>query len=301
MQKFIKNIKENPGLYIMVLPGVLFFIIFKYIPLTGSVMAFQKYSIVKGIFDSEWIGFDNFIKIFKYKDFWRVLFNTLRIGINVLVWQFPVSLVLALLINEIAVTSMKRVVQSLLYIPHFLSWVIVGGLVYQFLGLGGPINTIFSALGLKPVLFIQVSKYFDSIIILSGIWKDAGWGTIVYLATMATIDPGLYEAAFMDGANRFRCIRHVTIPHIIPTAIVLFLLQLGRFLDVGFDRVYQFVTPITSDVGDIIATYNYRIGILGGQYGMTAAIGIFQALIGFVMIWGFNRLANKVSDTGGIF
>ncbi len=285
----------------MVVPGLVFIIAFKYAPLSGIVIAFQDFSVFRGVAGSDWVGLKHFQTIFAYPDFLRILWNTFRLSLEILIFGFPVPIILAILINEVRSSSLKRTVQSTLYIPHFLSWVIIGGLVYQIGGMNGVLNTVRKAFGMDPILIIQMEKYFDPIIIITGIWKEAGWGTIVYLAAISGINPELYEAAIVDGASKFRRIIRITVPLIIPTAVILFLLRLGRFLDIGFDRIYQFLTPLTYRVGDIIATYNFRVGILQGKYSITAALGLFQSLVGVVLIVSFNRLSRSVSESGGLW
>jgi len=292
----IRNIKRHWMLYLMILPGIIFYIIFKYIPLAGSVIAFQNYQILKGIMNSPWVWFDNFKYIFMYQDFYNVLRNTAIIATYKLIFQFPAPIILALLFNEVRLMFAKRTLQSLFYLPHFLSWVIVGGIVFEVLSSQGVVNTIRSWMGFEPILYMQQERYFRGIVILSGIWKEIGWGTIVYLAAIAGINPSLYEAAVMDGANRWKQTLYITLPGIFPTILVLFLLNIGNFLELGFEQIYNLLTPMTYSVGDIIETYVYRAGILQGQFSVTTAIGIFQSVIGFVLLWIFNRLANKTGE-----
>ncbi|WP_192701380.1 ABC transporter permease [Paenibacillus sp. OAS669] len=283
-------------LYLMVLPGVLFYIVFKYVPLTGSVIAFQNYQILKGITGSTWVGLDNFKFIFTYQDFYLVLRNTATIAFYQLLFSFPAPIILALLLNELRIMMAKRVIQSLFYLPHFLSWVVVGGIVFELLSSQGVVNMIRGWFGFEPILFMQQQAYFRTIVVISGIWKEIGWGTIIYLAAIAGINPNLYEAAVMDGANRWKQTIHITLPVMFPTILVLFLLHIGNFLELGFDQMYNLLTPMTYSVGDIIETYVYRAGVLQGQYSVTTAIGLFQSVIGFVLLWVFNRMARKTEQ-----
>ncbi|MFC6232603.1 ABC transporter permease [Paenibacillus allorhizosphaerae] len=280
----------------MVLPGLLFYLIFKYIPLAGSVIAFQNYQIFKGITGSPWVGLDNFKFIFTYQDFYNVLRNTAVIAFYKLVLGFPAPIVLALLLNELRLMLAKRVIQSLFYLPHFLSWVVVGGIVFELLSAQGVANIVRGWFGLEPILFMQQQAYFRTIVVLSGIWKEVGWGTIIYLAAIAGINPNLYEAAVMDGANRWQQTMNITLPVMFPTILVLFLLNIGNFLELGFDQIYNLLTPMTYSVGDIIETYVYRAGVLQGQYSVTTAIGLFQSVIGFALLWIFNRMARKTEQ-----
>ncbi|MBO0992138.1 ABC transporter permease [Bacillus sp. SD088] len=294
--RYVENIKKHWMLYIMILPGIIYYIIFKYIPLFGSVIAFQDYQIFKGILGSPWVGLDNFRFLFSYQDFFLVLRNTATIAVYQLVFSFPAPIILALLFNEVRVLLAKKTLQSLFYLPHFLSWVVVGGIVFELLSTQGIVNAILGFFDVDPILFMQEEKYFRTIVVLSGIWKEIGWGTIIYLAAIAGINPNLYEAAVVDGAGRWKQTIHITIPMLFPTILVLFLLNIGNFLELGFDQIFNLLTPMTYSVGDIIETYVYRAGVLQGQYSMTTAIGLFQSVIGFALLWIFNRLARKTDQ-----
>ncbi len=294
--RYLTNVRKHWMLYLMALPGVLYFIIFKYVPLGGSMIAFQDYQIMKGIIGSKWIGFDNFTFLFTYQDFYNVLRNTAVIAFYKLDFGFPAPIILAVLFNEVRHMLAKRVMQSLFYLPHFLSWVVVGGIVFELLSNKGVVNIFRGWMGMEPVLFMQQERFFRPIVVLSGIWKEVGWGTIIYLAAITGINPNLYEAAVMDGANRWKQTIHITLPTMFPTILTLFLLNIGNFLELGFDQVYNLLTPMTYSVGDIIETYVYRAGVLQGQYSVTTAIGLFQSVIGFALLWTFNRLARKTEQ-----
>ncbi len=289
----IKNVRKHWMLYLMILPGIIYYIVFKYIPLMGSVIAFQDYQIFNGILGSPWVGLENFKHLLHYQDFHEVLRNTALIALYQLIFQFPAPIILALLFNEVRLLIVKKTVQSLFYLPHFLSWVVVGGIVFELLASQGLVNAIRDLFGLEPILFMQEEGYFRSIVIISGIWKEVGWGTIIYLAAITGINPSLYEAAVIDGANRFKQTIYITLPLLLPTISVLFLLNIGNFLELGFDQIFNLLTPMTYSVGDIIETYVYRAGVLQGQYSLTTAIGLFQSVIGFALLWIFNRLARK--------
>ncbi|MFS0725772.1 ABC transporter permease subunit [Paenibacillus sp. 1P07SE] len=283
-------------LYLMILPGVLFYIIFKYIPLAGSVIAFQNFQIFNGIFGSPWVGLDNFKFIFSYDDFYNVLRNTALIALYQLVFGFPAPIILALLFNEVRLMIAKRTLQSLFYLPHFLSWVVVGGVVFELLSSQGFINAIREWFGYSPILYMQESRFFRTIVVISAIWKEVGWGTIIYLAAISSIDPSQYEAAVVDGANKWKQVIYITLPALFPTILILFLLNIGNFLELGFDQMFNLLTPMTYSVGDIIETYVYRAGVLQGQYSVTTAIGVFQSVIGFTLLWIFNRMARKTEQ-----
>ena len=294
--RYLTNVRKHWMLYLMALPGVLYFIIFKYVPLGGSMIAFQDYQIMKGIIGSKWIGFDNFTFLFTYQDFYNVLRNTAVIALYKLVLGFPAPIILAVLFNEVRHMLAKRVMQSLFYLPHFLSWVVVGGIVFELLSNKGVVNIFRGWMGMERLRFMLQERFFRPIVVLSGIWKEVGWGTIIYLAAITGINPNLYEAAVMDGANRWKQTVHITLPTMFPTILTLFLLNIGNFLELGFDQVYNLLTPMTYSVGDIIETYVYRAGVLQGQYSVTTAIGLFQSVIGFALLWTFNRLARKTEQ-----
>ncbi|NHN29884.1 sugar ABC transporter permease [Paenibacillus sp. S3N08] len=280
----------------MVLPGLIFFIVFKYIPLAGVVIAFQDYNVFNGIFGSKFVGFKHFYNLFTYPEFLRVLKNTVLISIYQIVLGFPAPIVLAMLMNEVRRIFFKRTVQTILYLPHFLSWVIVGGLVINFLSpSSGMMNDVLRWLGKEPVFFMQEPGYFRSIIVISGIWKEVGWGTIIYLAALAGINPELYEAAEVDGAGKLKQAISITLPSLLPTIMVLLLLRIGNVLDLGFEQVYMLLNPLVTETGEIIDTYIYRIGLLGGQYGYTTAIGLFKSLIGVILVVGANQLSKKTT------
>ncbi|GAK41877.1 polysaccharide ABC transporter permease protein [Paenibacillus sp. TCA20] len=296
IRPYLHNVRKYWMLYLMILPGIVYYILFKYVPLAGSIITFQDYQIMNGIWGSPWVGFDNFKFIFTYPDFWNVLRNTALIALYQLVFSFPAPIILALLFNEVAGRFMKRTYQSIFYLPHFLSWVVVGGIVFELLATGGLVNVIRGWFGYEPVLFMQQEGAFRTIVILSGIWKEVGWGTIIYLAALTAINPNLYEAAVVDGAGKWKQAIYITLPSLLPTITVLFLLNIGNFLELGFDQIFNLLTPMTYSVGDIIETYVYRAGVLQGQYSMTTAIGLFQSVIGFILLYIFNRLARKTEQ-----
>jgi putative aldouronate transport system permease protein len=285
-------------LYAMAIPGIVFLIVFKYIPLGGAVIAFKDYSVFKGIIDSPWAGLKHFNTLLAHPDFARVFTNTLMLGFLKLALVFPVPVMLALMINEIRKSALKKGIQTALYIPHFLSWVIVAGIVFDFFSLSGFFNIVLGWFGHEPLLAMQQSEYFRPIYVLTSIWRDAGWGTVVYIAAISAIDPQLYESAMMDGASKFKQMRHITFPLLLPTVLVLFLLEIGNFLDLGFDQVFNLITPMTYNVGDILDTYVFRTGIQQAQYSYATAVGIFQSIIGLLLVYTFNRISKKVSDGG---
>ncbi|KIL39003.1 protein lplB [Gordoniibacillus kamchatkensis] len=291
-------IKHWP-LYVISIPGLLYFALFKYVPLLGSVIAFQNYNIFKGITGSPWVGFDHFKRMFAYDEFLVILKNTLLIGLYDLIFAFPVPIILALLLNEIRHSGYKRVVQTVVYMPHFLSWVIVGGIIVGLLSpTTGVINHALALFHIEPIYFLGENSYIRSILIGSGIWKDSGWGTIIYLAAIAGINPDLYEAAEIDGAGRFRQVMSITLPSILPVIAILFLLQIGRFMDFGFERVFVFLNSLNSGNGEILDTYVYRAGLIDRQYSYTTAIGLFKSCVGLLLIILGNTFSKKMTGDG---
>lgn len=295
---FSKNVKKYWPYYVMVIPGIIYFIIFKYIPMLGVVIAFKDYSVFKGFLGSPWVGLKNFKVLLTYPDFLRVFKNTLILGLYKTLFTFPVPVFLALMLNEVKSKNLKKSIQTVVYIPYFLSWVIVAGLIFDFLGIGGLYNNIRAMFGMDSILIMQKESYFRIIYVISSIWKEAGWGTVIYMAAISGIDPSLYESAMIDGASKIRQIRSITFPLLVPTILTLFLLNIGSFLDLGFDQVYNLLTPMTYSVGDIFDTYVYRTGIQQAQYSFTTAVGLFQSCIGFLLVFTFNTLASKFSDGG---
>ena len=295
------NFRKYWPYYVMALPGVVYLIIFKFVPMLGCVIAFEDYQVYKGIFGSDWVGLKNFRSMFAYSDFSRVLTNTLLMGLYRIVFTFPVPVILALMMNELGSPRLKTCIQTAVYIPYFLSWIIVAELIFDFLGVSGLFNRVRALLGMRSLLVMQQSKYFRTVYVISTIWKEAGWGTVVYMAAIAGIDQSLYEAASIDGATRWRKIRFITFPLIVPTALTLLLLQIGSFMELGFEHVYSLLTPMTYSTGDIFDTYVYRVGILQAQYSITTAVGLFQSVIGLVLVVFFNQLSRKVSEDGGLW
>lgn len=292
---FKKRFSDNGLLWLIALPGILHMLLFKYIPMSGNVMAFQNYSLFLGIKGSPWIGFENFAYMFQYKEFYQILRNTLVYAFYGIVLGFPAPLILALLTNEMRRMWMKRPVQTVLYLPHFLSWVIVGGMFINLLSLDGVLNKTLMLLGLDPVYFLTDPRYFVQIVVAVGIWKEVGWGTIIYLAALSGINPQLYEAAVVDGAGRWRCMWNITLPSLVPTIVVLFLLRVGQFLDSNVEQVLIFLNPLVRDVGEVIDTYVYNVGLMGGQFSYSTGIGLFKSLLGLALIIGLNGLSKKTT------
>ncbi|MCU6708905.1 ABC transporter permease subunit [Paenibacillus sp. J5C_2022] len=293
-------ISKHKALYLLMLPGILYYIIFKYAPMYGVLMGFQDYSVVKGIWGSKWVGLEHFVQFFyDTPEAWRLIRNTLLLNVYDLLFHFPAPIVLALLLNELKNAMFKRIVQTISYMPHFLSTVIIVGMVVNFLSpQSGIVNHLLQAwFGIDPIMFLGIPEWFRSIYIGSELWQKLGWGTILYLAAIAGIDPTLYEAAKMDGANRFQQIRHITLAGMMPVIIILFVLNLGNMMEIGYQKIILLYNPMIYETADVINTFVYRRGILGADFSFATAVGLSQSAVGFVLVVMANRVARKYSDT----
>ncbi|RAV21276.1 ABC transporter permease [Paenibacillus contaminans] len=288
-------------LQMMIVPWIVWVIVFHYIPMYGVVIAFQEYQPLKGITGSPWVGFDQFRAFFQNPEFWNLMRNTLGISLWKLIWGFPMPILFALLLNELTGNRFKRFVQTVSYLPHFISWVVMAGIVYGLLSLDvGVINRLLLAVGLldEPIMFLGDSRFYWPILIISDIWKELGWGAIIYLAAIAGVDPALYEAAEIDGANRLRKMVHITLPSIAPTIVILLIFQISGILNSSFDQLYLLQNPMVLDVGEVIDTYVYKTGLTQGRFSYSTAVGLFKSLIGFVLIVLVNRIAKKINGSG---
>lgn len=294
-----RRLKRNKWLYVMIFPGLLYFLIFKYAPMYGLVISFQDFKPYKGIADSDWVGLKHFERLFTEPDFLNILGNTLILfGMN-LVFFFPIPIILALLLNEVRVAMFKRTVQTLIYIPHFMSWVIIVSISYVMLTMdGGIVNELIAYFGFQKINFLLSPEWFRPMYILQVIWREAGWGTIIYLAAIASVDVEQYEAARMDGAARFRQIWHITLPAIRGVIIVLLILKIGDVLELGFEHVYLLLNSMNRDVAEIIDTYVYTAGLRQQQFSYSAAIGFFKSFIGLALVMLANKLARKMGEDG---
>jgi putative aldouronate transport system permease protein len=283
-------------LYFLTIPGILYYILFKYVPLGASFIAFKDYNIFKGVFGSPWVGLKHFERMFEHGDFLRILKNTFILGGLDILIAFPAPIVAALLLNELRLLVFKRVVQTVIYMPHFLSWVIIGGIAVGILSPStGIVNQFIKWLGFEPIYFLAENSMIRSIFVTSGVWKEIGWGTIIYLAALTGINPDMYEASEIDGANRWQQTLAITIPAILPTVTILFLLKIGEFLDYGFERVWVLINPLTYENGEILDTYIYRAGLLQQEYSYTTAVGLFKSLVGLAMLYVANKLSKKAT------
>lgn len=288
-----KTLRELP-LHIMLIPGVILTFIFSYIPIAGIVIAFQKFSPARGVFRSEWVGWENFEYMFNMPNFGSVLWNTIYIALIKIIMNLIVPILVALLLNEVGNAIFKRSVQTIIYFPHFLSWVILSGIFIDVLSPSdGIVNQFLKSLGLDPIFFLGDAGWFPYTLVLTDIWKNFGYGTIVYLAALTSIDPHLYEAATVDGANRWQQTWHVTLPGMLPIIMLMTVLSLGNVLNAGFEQVFNLYSPMVYSTGDIIDTLVYRLGLIDAQFGVATAVGLFKSAISFVLIVLANWLADR--------
>ncbi|KYG35304.1 protein lplB [Alkalihalobacillus trypoxylicola] len=294
-----RRIKKNKLLYLMILPGILYFFIYKYIPMYGLIISFQDYKPYLGITGSEWVGLEHFQRLFNSPEFWMIFRNTLILfALQILVF-FPIPIILSLMLNEVRSQLFKRSVQSIIYIPHFMSWVVIVSISYVILTLdNGLINGMLESFGFQKINFLMNEDWFRPMYILQVIWREAGWGTIIFLAAIAAVDPQLYEAAKMDGANRFRQMWHITLPAIRSVIIILLILKIGDVLELGFEHVYLLLNASNRSVGEIFDTYVYTAGLRQGQFSYSTAVGFFKGFVGLILVVLANRLAKKFGEEG---
>ncbi len=296
---FAVHFAHYKWLYLLMLPGVLYFAIFRYGPMYGVSIAFKDYVPFLGVNGSPWVGFSNFTDFFANPDFPRLLGNTLILAFLNLGIAFPLTIVLALLLNEVRLSILKRTVQTLVYIPHFLSWTIVASLSFLLFALDiGPLFQLINGLLGTHVDFLSDPNWFRPLIVLQEIWKNTGWGTIIFLAALATVDQDQYEAAIIDGAGRFRRVWHITLPGIRSTIIVMLILAIGQMLNTGFEQIYLMTNALNRNVADVFDTYVYFVGITQGAYSYSTAVGLFKSLVGIVLIFGTNWLSKRFNQSG---
>ncbi|MFC4101348.1 ABC transporter permease [Paenibacillus xanthanilyticus] len=297
--KLLKDLIRDKWLYMMLLPGVLFFLIFKYVPMYGLLMAFQDYKPFTGFMNSPWVGFKHFERFFSEPQFGMLFRNTVILAIYNLVFFFPLPIILALMMNEVRHAKFKNFVQTLVYIPHFVSWVVVVGIFYMlFTTENGIINELLDRLTGDKIAFLLEPEWFRTMIISQSIWKEVGWGTVIFLAALAGVDLQQYEAARIDGAGRWRQLWHITLPAIRSTIIILFILRLGNFLDSGFEQIFLMLTPTNREVGEVFDTYVYTKGMTQAQYSYSTAVGLFKSVVGLVLVLGANWLAKRFGEEG---
>lgn len=297
LREYAHDLKRNKMIYLMLLPVVAYFVIFKYVPLFGIQIAFKNFSPFKGIFGSPWVGLDNFKSFFESYYFVRLLRNTLLISVFDIIAGFPAPIIFALLLNEIRNKRFKSSIQTITYLPHFISTVVVGGMILDFFSRNGVVNNVLNMLGIDTIAFMSSPEWFRPIFIGTNIWQHMGWSSIIYLAALSGVDVQLYEAATIDGANRFKQVIYVTIPCILPTVIIMLILRLGSVMTVGFEKIMLLYNPATYKTADVISTFVYRKGILESSYSYSTAIDLFNSAINFTLLVLVNKLSKKVSET----
>lgn len=295
----LKDLVRDKWMYFMLLPGVIYFIIFRYVPMYGVIIAFQDYKPHLGMLNSNWVGMKHFERFFSEPQFWELFRNTALLAVYNLAFFFPLPIVLSLMMNEVRRERFKRWVQTLIYVPHFVSWVVVVGVFYMLLTTeGGIINELlFLVTGVK-IAFLLEPEWFRTMIVTQSIWKEVGWGTIIFLAALSGVDLQLYEAARMDGANRWRQVWHITLPAIRGTIVILLILRLGSFMDSGFEHIFLMLTSTNREVGEVFDTYVYVKGLTQSQFSYSAAVGLFKSVIGLVLVMGANWMAKKFGEEG---
>lgn len=296
-RKVIRDFVRNRYLYLMILPVLIFYFLFHYKPMYGAIMAFQNYNPVKGIWGSPWVGLKNFVNFFNDYYFFRIFRNTVLISVYSLIFEFPAPIILALLLNEIKNKFFKSLVQTVTYVPYFISLVVICGIIKSFTLDTGVINDLVALFGGDRVTMLLQPKLFRTIYISSSIWQTAGWGSIIYLSTLMNIDQNLYEAAFVDGAGRFKQLVHITLPGILPTIVVMFILRVGGLMNVGFEKIILLYNPVIYDTADVISSYAYRKGLLEFNWSYSATVGLFNSVINFVLLIFANKVSKKVNET----
>lgn len=294
-----RRIIENRYLYLMLLPAVLYYVIFEYKPMYGAIIAFKNFNAYVGIWDSPWVGFQHFQRFFESYYFGRLLKNTFLMSFYSLIIIFPASIGFALLLNELRSKMFKSVVQTISYLPHFISLIVICGMIIDFTKPGGVINSALLSLNIisEPIQFLILPEWFRTIYVGSGLWQTIGWNSIIYLAALSGISPSLYEAAVVDGAGRFKQLIHITLPGIMPTILILLILNVGTLLNVGWDKIILLYNPGTYETADVISTFVYRRGVMEADYSFSAAVGLFNSLINFALLVIANRISRKTTES----
>jgi putative aldouronate transport system permease protein len=296
----LKNsFRNNYEFYLMLIPAVLFYVIFRYAPMYGILIAFKDYNFMTGVMKSPWVGLDVFKEVVRDSTFWRALMNTLRLNFLSLFISFPIPIIFALLLNEIKSNKFKRIIQSISYLPHFISWVILYGLILTLTTKdSGLINAFLKSIGQEQINFLGDKGWWLFTYIFSGVWKEVGWSAIIYLSALSAIDPALYEAAAIDGAGRFKSMIHVTLPGIKGTIIIILILNIGRMMSIGFDQPYLLGNALVSDISKVLSTYVFEMGLERAQYSFTTAVGLFQSVVNFILLLGADYLAKLLGEDG---
>lgn len=295
---WMKKMKESWQLYLFILPTLIYLAFFRYAPMYGIQLAFKYFNPALGIWGSQWVGFDNFERLFKSYYFVRLLRNTLGLNLYNLIVGFPFPIFLALILSELKNEKLKKGIQTALYAPHFISVVVVVGILDVFFNTSnGLVNIVIKSLGMSPIPFLTSAKAFPTLYVFSDLWQDAGWNSIIYIAALAGVDPQLHEAAQIDGASRFKRMIHINIPSILPTATILFILQAGRMMNVGFEKVFLMQNAMNKETAEVISTFVYTQGLVNMEYGFSTAVGLFNNLINIALLLFFNFLSRKINDS----
>ncbi len=299
-QRFVsrlqRDLSKNWDAYLLLVPAILFYLLFCYKPMYGVIIAFKNFSPGKGIVASEWVGLKHFLSFFKSYYFGRLLRNTLTISLSSLIFGFPMPIIFALLLNEVHNSKFKRTIQTVTYMPHFISLVVMCSLIRLFVADTGIIVQMMAKFGFEPVALLSKKEYFVPIYVLSGIWQGFGWDSIIYLSALTAIDPGLYEAATIDGANRWKQTLHVTLPGIMGTVIILLILRMGSIMSIGYEKIILLYNESIYETSDVISTFVYRMGLGKAQYSYSTAVGLFNSVINFIIVYTFNKISRKVSE-----
>ena len=300
VSKRLNYIKKNYILYLLIAPAVILTIIFKYIPIYGATIAFKDFSPIRGVMGSEWVGFKHFTNFLTSPNFMEILMNTIKLSSFELLIGFPIPIILALMLNQLRKSSVKKNVQLALYAPHFISVVVISGMVFLFLSPVGPINALLGNFLDRPISFMSEPDYFRTIYIWSGVWQGAGWASIIYVAALANVDPQLHEAATLDGASLLQRIWHIDLPTLKPVMAVLFILAAGGIMGIGFEKAYLLQTDMNSPTSEIIATYVYKRGLLAGDYSFATAVGLFNAVVNVFLLVFVNQVVKKLNEGEGL-
>jgi putative aldouronate transport system permease protein len=297
--KNFKYFLENKYLYLLLLPCIIYFILFRYVPMYGVIIAFKDFGFSKGILGSPWVGFQNFIYLFHLQDFYSVLINSVTLSVLRLILCFPIPIILAVMLNEIPSLAYKKLTQTFIYLPYFISWVVIGGILINMLSPSwGIVNGYLKDFGIQPIFFLGSDKWFRPVYLLSGVWKHAGWDTIIYLAAITSVNPELYDAAQIDGANRFQQIWHITLSCIKSTIVILLLLNIGNILNNGFEQIFVLQNNSNIAVSEVFETYTYKLGIVSGRFSFATTVGLFGSSVGFVLLVIGNSIAKLIGEDG---
>jgi putative aldouronate transport system permease protein len=294
-RRVVKDWRKFKAVYILALLGVAYYLIFCYLPMGGILIAFENYKPFKGIFGSEWVGLKFFQDFFSSTFIWRILRNTIMLNFYDLLFGFPAPIIFALLLNEVSNRAFKRTIQTISYLPYFISLVVICGILVDFLSMNGLVNQLLTMMGLQKTNFLLYPQYFRSIFVGSGIWQNLGFGTIIYLASLSSVDVQLYDAAVIDGCNRFQRVLHVTIPGIMPTIVIMLILRMGSMMNVGFEKIILLYNPSVYETSDVISSFVYRYGLLQGNFSYSTAVGLFNSLVNFVLLAATNSFSRRVN------